>query len=131
MPQILLSEPLGQLFLGGLLAVARADGVVKPEEMVELRAIAARLEIPMPAEEDLLFGDEVTAGGLAAAIGGAVYRGPDGATIAQAFLEAALRMALADRELQGEEVDALRAFADALGVPTASIAGWDMVRRYG
>jgi uncharacterized tellurite resistance protein B-like protein len=109
----------GEVFLGGLLAVARADGVVLPEEMRELRAIAAEHGLTMPLEEELLFQPEVEARHIV----DAKVPGPE-------FLAAALRMALADRELVEEEVAVLRALAKAIGCPTEGIAGWGAVRTY-
>jgi hypothetical protein len=135
MKRLFVSSDLGELLIGGLLAVARADGIVKREEMESLRASAAELGLTMPAEEDLLLAEEVTPELLAAAIasGAHAYRGggspPD--EISQSFLEAALRLCLADEELVLEEVLELRALADALAVPTERVEGWHVVRSFG
>jgi tellurite resistance protein len=127
MKRLYVTTELGDRLLGGLLAVARADGIVKPEEMLSLRAGAVELGLTMPAEDDFLLAEDVTPAGLGTAIGAsAAFRGeassPD--DIGQAFLEAGLRLALADGELVTEEVEILREFARALGVATASIPGW-------
>jgi tellurite resistance protein len=134
MRRLFISASLGDLFIGGLLAVARADGVVKPEEMDSLRSASADLGLLLPDEEDLLFAEDVTADRLAEAVKGSaeVYRGggstPD--EIGRAFLEAALRLAIADGELVIEEVVMLRALAAALGLSTEEIAGWHLVDRF-
>jgi hypothetical protein len=109
----------GVVVLCGLLAVARADGVVLPEEMRELRALAAEHGLLMPIEEELLFRPEVGAAEIVAA----KVPGPE-------FLAAAVRMALADRELVEEEVAALRTLARAIGCSTDGITGWNAVRSY-
>ena len=132
MQRLFISADSGRLLLGGLLAVARSDGIVKPEEMESLRATAVELGLTMPDEEDLLLADEVTPHTLAAALarGGSAYRaeGSSPDRIGEAFLDAAIRMALADCVLVAEEVAALREFAAALGVGTDRIAGWPAVR---
>lgn len=76
MLRLFLTTGMGNLFLGGLLAVARADGVVVPREMDSLRSTASELSLAIPGEEDLLLAEEVTAGTLVAAItsGAGAYR---------------------------------------------------------
>ncbi len=128
-----ITPQLGEAFLGGLLAVARADGHVTAEELRELRTCADRLEIAVGAEDLLLEAAEVTATLLARALGGEgdAYRAADSTeALAVAFLDAALRMALADHELCAEEVALLREFERALGVPTAGISGWHVLSAY-
>jgi DnaJ-domain-containing protein 1 len=127
MNRLYVTAELGDRFLGGLLTVARADGIVKPEEIRSLRAVAVELGLAMPAEDDFLLAEDVTPAGLIAAIGAsAPFRGeassPD--DIGLAFLDAGLRLALADGELVAEEVEILREFAAAFGVATARIPGW-------
>lgn len=132
MPRLFVPSDLGDLLLGGLLSVARADGVVCPEEMDALRSAASDLGLTMPDEEELLLAEDVTPAALSAAIraGAAAYRGggstPD--EIGQSFLEAALRVALADHQLVREEVAALCELAAALVVRTDGIAGWRIVQ---
>jgi hypothetical protein len=58
MKRVFITTDLGNLLLGGLLAVARADGIVKPEEMDSLRSTASELGVTMPAEEDLLLAED-------------------------------------------------------------------------
>jgi tellurite resistance protein len=134
MTHLFVSEELGDLFLGGLLAVARADGIVKPEEMEVLRSTAGDRGFRLPSDEDLLFAEDVTPEALARAVrsSAGVYRAgastPD--EIALGFLEAALRLSLADHELVMEEAAALREFAAALGASTRRIAGWHAVRAF-
>jgi tellurite resistance protein len=134
MKRLFVTADLGNLFLGGLLSVARADGIVRPEEMESLRSTALDLGLTMPAEEDLLLAAEVTADVLAAAVtaGAGAYRagGSSPDEIAQAFLDAALRVAVADHELVIEEVAVLRELAAAIGAPTEQLAGWQAVGAY-
>lgn len=135
MPRLFLTDDLRDRFLGGLLTVARADGIVKLEEMSSLRSTAAELGLTMPVEEDLLLAADVIADDLAAAIRGNLgdaYRaeGSPPQEIATAFLDAALRLALSDHELVIEEVMVLREFAAALGVPTHFVPGWRAVQVY-
>jgi len=135
MTHLFVTTELSNLFLGGLLAVARADGIVKPEEMEALRTTALEKGFALPSDEDLLLAEDVTPEALATAVrasAGAVYR--TGAStpeeIALGFLEAALRLALADHELVIEEAVALRELAAALDAPTERIAGWRAVSAF-
>lgn len=122
-------------FLGGLLAVARADGVVNAREADALRRAAESLGLLSLDEERLYAHPDVTAGALAEAIARAVvvaapYRTAEPATadeIAQFFLESALIVALADDDLHLAEVAVLREFARGLAADTASVAGWNLI----
>jgi hypothetical protein len=119
MLRAMMTPEQGELFIGGLLAVARADGMVLPEEIRELRVLAAEHEVSMPVEEDLLFMPEIGPTQLARA----GVPGP-------AFLAAALRIAMADRELVAEEVRHLRELAKSFGCPTDDVPGWKVVASY-
>jgi tellurite resistance protein len=129
MARLFVTEELGRVFLEGLVAIARADGVVTVDELNALREVARDLEIAIGAEE-LLLADDVTPAALAAALAvpsDGAYRGAGTPEIAaRTFVEAALRIALADGEIQQEETALLQAFAAALGVETGRIHGWPM-----
>lgn len=70
---------------------------------------------------------EVTPEALAQAVTRAIGRSPADAGFRRAFLEAALRVALADRDLHIAESELLRHFARALDFPVAGLPGWELI----
>lgn len=119
---LILTEELAGLFVGGLLTIARADGEVNTDEARELRAICEELSGPFAIDIEMLMFSHVNASALGDALagdGGGPFRGGNvsaPAAIAAAFMEAARQIAGADGEINPEENTALRAFARALGV---------------
>lgn len=119
---LILTEELARLFVGGLLTIARADGEVNTEEARELRAISDELAGPFELDFEMLMFDHVNAsqlGDALVAIGAGPFRGANvsaPARIAMAFMEAARRIANADGEINPDENTALRAFARALRI---------------
>jgi tellurite resistance protein len=120
MAKLVLTEDLANLFVGGLLTVARADGEVNTEEAAMLRAISAELSVGFEIDFEMLMFNHVNPGELADAVNGAAgspFRGAhvsSPAEITGAFLEAARRVADADGESNPRENVSLRAFARAL-----------------
>jgi tellurite resistance protein len=120
MAKLVLSEDLANLFVGGLLTIARADGEVNTEETAVLRDISAELSSGFEIDFETLLFEHVNASDLAEALSkgsGGPFRGASTsppAEIAEAFLEAARRVALADGESNPRENVAIRAFSRAL-----------------
>ncbi len=116
-----LTEDLAHAFLGGLLAVCRADGDVTGPEFEALRAEAQAL-LSTPFTERLLF-LHVTPRSLAEAIHRQTravdpFRRTDTSSpdaIGNAFVAAAVRVATADGALTESEARLIRAFANTLG----------------
>lgn len=120
MAALLLTEDLANLFVGGLLTVARADGEINTEEAAVLREISAELSVGFEIDLEMLMFNHVNPGELADAVASAAsgpFRGANvspPAAIAAAFLEAARRVADADGESNPRENVSLRAFTRAL-----------------
>jgi tellurite resistance protein len=115
-----LDEELAQLFLGALLTVARADGIVNPLEVEMIQQIAGELGVQFDVEA--LLSASVHRRAFAAAARRATgttdpYRGPtnsDAAQIAEAWIAAAQRVAGADGVVSDEEASTIASFAKEL-----------------
>jgi tellurite resistance protein len=118
MAQGTLDGEQAQVFVGGLLSVCRADGIVNGLELSELRRLAAGIGVTLD-ENDLLFGEDLEPAGVAAGLERAH---------AVSFLDAALRVALADGELHEAERAILLAFAHELGCSPSDLRGWHFIR---
>jgi tellurite resistance protein len=118
MPNLELDGERARVFVGGLLSVCRADGIVNGLELNELRRTAAGVGVTLD-ENDLLFGEDLEPPAVAAGLG---------AEHAVPFLDAALRVALADGELHESEREILLAFARSLERDPAGLRGWQFIR---
>jgi hypothetical protein len=106
-----LDEALGQLYAQGLLAVARVDGEIGPEEGARLQKVVAdRASIEIDYEQS--FFHKVTSDELAAAVAKA---GVDAREVGRAFASDAAQLAIADGDLNGGEAQLILRYVRALG----------------
>ena len=122
----LFDSDLGTTYARALLAIARADSEISPEEGEQLAAcIAARCEEP-PSLADLLFEPTLTVDELAQTFRNATAGGPfrstpiDPVDVAEALVTDAVSIALTKGHISDGEGARLRRFADALGLPQGS-----------
>jgi hypothetical protein len=119
---LVLTDKLFENFLGGLLAVCRVDGLVNRVELDALSAIGAELRPGSEIDVESLLLTDVTPDSLAASVAGgsnAPYRAEVSSppeAVAQAFLDAAMRIASIDGDVGENETQIIRRFARALGV---------------
>lgn len=113
---LFLNDELAAQYLGALIAIARTDGEISPEETTHLHAIAAS-RCKVPVDDELLFFSKVTPEALAAAIpGGAEHRaGAAGRDLGCALLADAIELATSDGDLNGREATAILRYIRALG----------------
>ena len=133
MKNLLLTEDLAHALLGALLAVCRADGDATSEEMKALRIVGDELSGGVRYDNEwLLFFSHVTPRSLAQAVRDAGAAGPFrgqavSAThlIAQEFVHAAVRVALADGAINPDETRLICGFARELGISSSYIEHLD------
>jgi uncharacterized tellurite resistance protein B-like protein len=124
---LLLTEELAQALFGAFLTVCRADGDVNTEEMNELNRVAEELLGRGAVNpEELLFSD-VTPDKLAAVVLGASsapYRETATSSallIGERFVQLAVRVALADGDVNQAEASAIYRFAARLGLDAVEL----------
>jgi uncharacterized membrane protein YebE (DUF533 family) len=120
---MLVSEDVAEALLGALLAICRADGELNGDEIVAVRRVAAELCGVRFRDEQLLLVDDVSPDDLTALLAGGEgpYRGMRGdaggtGTLGLTFTRAAIRVALADGEVNEAEAALIHGFARGLGV---------------
>jgi tellurite resistance protein len=116
MSDVFLSDDLAAQYLGALIAIARTDGEITPEESTRLHAIAARRS-RVPVDDELLFFSQVTPEAIAAAAAsGGEHRGGVAAReVGIALLLDAIELATSDGDLNGREATAILRYVRALG----------------
>jgi uncharacterized tellurite resistance protein B-like protein len=124
---LLLTEELAQALFGAFLTVCRADGDVNTEEMNELNRVAEELMGRGAVNpEELLFSD-VTPEQLAAVVVGhaaSPYRETaisSTSLIGARFVQLAIRVALADGDVNQAEAAAIYRFAARLGIDSEAL----------
>jgi tellurite resistance protein len=108
-----LDVALAQVYAQGLIAVARVDGEIGPEEGALLRKLVSeRASGEIEIDHEASFFHKVTADDLAAAFRTA---GVDTHEVGRAFTSDAVQLALVDGDLNGGEAQSILRYARALG----------------
>jgi tellurite resistance protein len=106
-----LDGDLAQLYAQALIAVARVDGEIGPEEGALLRTlVGAHTSVEIDYEQS--FFHKMTADELGAAVRAANL---DAREVGRAFVSDAASLSLADGDLNGGEAQAILRYAQALG----------------
>jgi hypothetical protein len=121
-----LPREIARILMSGLVHVCRVDGHICGAEIDELQLLARGFGLEAFDEDQLLEPSEMDpqalVGAIRLAVGGASpYRSeplPTERELKELFLDAALRAASADFDLRLEELDLLKAFTEAFGLPS-------------
>jgi tellurite resistance protein len=116
-----LDGKLGQAYAQALLAIARVDGEITPEEAARVRELVARRS-PVQIDFEASFFDKQTPETLAEAVtraGPAIVAPRD---LGRALVSDAVALATADGDLNGAEAHAILRFARALGCTAEDVA---------
>ena len=116
-----LEPKLGQAYAQALLAIARVDGEITPEEATRVRELVARrsdVEVNFEAS----FFDKQTPETLADAVKRAGPTVVEPRELGRALVSDAVIVAAADGDLQGTEAQAILRFARALGCTAQDVA---------
>lgn len=112
-----LDDKLGQVYAGALIAIARVDSEINPEESSLLRNLVAnRSKVTVDFEET--FFHKITPEELAAAVRTANASARD---VGRAFVQDAVALSTADGDLNGREGEQIIRFARALGLTRADV----------